>query len=68
MTLGDSLVELDPVTGIAAAIGTIVLWPFVSRVGRPIAKEIVKGGIRLYDAGANATAAVKDLVAEAQAE
>lgn len=45
MAFAEGLLEIDPVTGIAVGIGTIVLWPLVSRVGRPITKELIKGGM-----------------------
>ena len=68
MAFAESLFEVDPVTGIAVGIGAIVMWPLVSRVGRPIAKEAVKVGLRLYRAGEGVAAGMKEIVAEAGAE
>ncbi|MBV9017556.1 MAG: DUF5132 domain-containing protein [Alphaproteobacteria bacterium] len=68
MAFGESLLEIDPVTGIAVGIGAIVMWPLVSRVGRPIAKEAVKVGLRLYRAGEGVATGVKEIVAEVGAE
>lgn len=68
MAFAESLLEVDPVAGIAIGIGAIVLWPFASRVGRPIAKEAIKAGLRLYRAGEGLAAGVREIVAEADAD
>lgn len=68
MAFGESLLEVNPVTGIAVGIGAIVLWPLASRIGRPIAKEVIKTGLRLYRAGESVAAGVKEIAAEAEAE
>ncbi len=62
--------------GIVAGIGALVLAPIVipaiAKIGKPIAKAAIKGGITLYEKSKGAVAeageVLEDLVAEAQAE
>ena len=62
--------------GIIAGIGALVLAPIVipaiAKIGKPIAKAAIKGGITLYEKSKGAVAetgeVLEDLVAEARAE
>ena len=62
--------------GIVAGIGALVLAPIVipaiAKIGKPIAKAAIKGGITLYEKSKGAVAetgeVLEDLVAEARAE
>ena len=62
--------------GIIAGIGALVLAPIVipaiAKIGKPIAKAAIKGGITLYEKSigtvAEAGEVLEDLVAEARAE
>ncbi len=62
--------------GIVAGIGALVLAPVVipaiAKIGKPIAKAAIKGGITLYEKSIGAVAetgeVLEDLVAEARAE
>ena len=62
--------------GIVAGIGALVLAPIVipaiAKIGKPIAKAAIKGGITLYEKSIGAVAeageVLEDLVAEARAE
>ncbi len=62
--------------GIVAGIGALVLAPIVipaiAKIGKPIAKAAIKGGITLYEKSigtvAEAGEVLEDLVAEARAE
>lgn len=64
------------VPGIAAGIGAVILAPLlipaVAKVGKPIAKAAIKGGIIAYEkakgAMAEAGEVFEDLVAEAKVE
>lgn len=63
-------------TGVALSLGAALLeplWrPALSRYGRPLAKNTVKGGLAAYEVGRGRLAelgeSVQDLVAEAQME
>lgn len=63
-------------TGVALSLGAALLGPLwrpaLSRYGRPLAKNTVKGGLAAYEAGRGRLAelgeTVQDLVAEAQVE
>ena len=62
--------------GIIAGIGALVLAPIVipaiAKIGKPIAKAAIKGGIILYEKSKGAVAetgeVLEDLVAEARTE
>ncbi len=62
--------------GIVAGIGALVLAPIVipaiAKIGKPIAKAAIKGGITLYEKCKGEVAetgeVLEDLVAEARAE
>ncbi len=64
------------VPGIAAGVGAVVvaplLIPIVAKVGKPIAKAAIKGGIVAYEkargVAAEAGEVLEDLVAEAKVE
>jgi hypothetical protein len=70
--LGDNLGG----SGVALGIGAIVLaplvLPFVAKVGKPLAKAAIKGGIIAYEKSKIALAetgeVLEDLVAEVRAE
>jgi hypothetical protein len=54
-------------TGLAMGLGAMVLLPVVTRIARPAAKAVIKGGITLYRQSGIAEAA-DDLIAEARSE
>lgn len=60
------------VVGGALVVTAIIAAPAVLRAGRPIARETLRRGLRLYDRARTATAEfvedVEDLVAEVQSE
>ncbi len=64
------------VAGIAAGVGALILtpivMPFLSQVGKPLAKAAIKESLLAYEKGkeffAEATEVFEDLVAEAKAE
>ena len=72
----EDLAENLGVPGIAAGIGAVVLAPLlipaVAKVGKPIAKSAIKGGIVAYEKAkgivAEAGEVLEDLVAEAKVE
>ncbi|MGK7875340.1 MAG: DUF5132 domain-containing protein [Xenococcaceae cyanobacterium] len=74
--LFENLAENLGVPGIAAGIGAVVLTPFlipvVAKVGKPIAKAAIKGGIVAYEKGkgfiTETGEVFEDLVAEAKVE
>ncbi len=74
--LFEDLAENLGVPGIAAGIGAVVLAPLlipaVAKVGKPIAKSAIKGGIVAYEKAkgivAEAGEVLEDLVAEAKVE
>jgi hypothetical protein len=79
MALLEDLVEeaLGPVAlGVGVVILVPTLFPAVGRALRPIAKGVIKAGIRVYDqssaaateAYANIAEATGDIIAEARAE
>ena len=57
--------------GLGLAIAAPLLLPAVGALVVPLAREVVKGGVRLYDAGAHVVTTMgeqlSDLVAEARA-
>jgi hypothetical protein len=71
-----SIFKNNIVTGITAALVTIViapvLVPAIKKASRPLAKSLVKGGIFVYEKGreavANAGEMMEDVVAEVRAE
>jgi hypothetical protein len=54
-------------TGLAVGVGAVVLLPVVTRIARPAAKALIKGGITMYRQSGLAEA-TGDLIAEARAE
>jgi len=54
-------------TGLVVGLGAMVLVPVVTRMVRPAAKAMLKGGITMYRQSGIAEAA-DDLIAEARAE
>ncbi len=75
LKVGDFFEDLG-IPGIAAGVGAIVLAPLlvpaVAKVGKPVAKAVIKGGIVAYEKSrttfAEAGEAIEDLVAEVKAE
>ena len=69
----EDVVEDLGVPGIAAIIMLPVLVPVVAgKVGKPLAKATIKGGIVLYEKGKGVIAevgeSIEDIIAEAKAE
>ncbi len=72
----ETVVEQVGVPGAVAGIGAVVLAPVlipaIAKVGKPIAKAAIKGGIVLYEKSRGALAEageiLEDLVAEAKVE
>lgn len=56
----------------AAAVLAPVLMPAMGRIGRPLAKSLVRGGMMMYEKGREAIAvageSVEDIMAEVRAE
>jgi hypothetical protein len=69
VTLGS--VISTSVIGIGLVVAAPLLLPAVGALVAPVAREVFKGGVRLYDAGANVVTTVgeqlSDLVAEVRA-
>ena len=69
VTLGS--VVSTSLIGVGLVIAAPLLLPVVGAVVAPVAREVVKGGVRLYDAGAHVVTTMgeqlSDLVAEARA-
>jgi hypothetical protein len=69
VTLG-SIVSTSLI-GVGLVLTAPLLLPVVGALVAPVAREVVKGGVRLYDAGAHAVTTMgeqlSDLVAEARA-
>jgi len=69
-----SLIEevAESMGGVAFGIGALVAAPFLAKAVRPVAKELIKGGIYLSDKAkeyiAESGEEFADLVAEAKAE
>ncbi|MCU0534179.1 MAG: DUF5132 domain-containing protein [Hydrococcus sp. Prado102] len=68
----EDLMENLGVPGIAAIVLLPVIVPVAGKIGKPIAKAAVKGGIVLYEKGKGVVTEVgetlEDLIAEAKAE
>ncbi|MEQ9548249.1 MAG: DUF5132 domain-containing protein [Coleofasciculus sp. G3-WIS-01] len=60
------------VAGIGAVVAAPLLIPAVAKVGKPVAKAMVKGGIVIYEKGKGMMSETgevfEDIVAEAKAE
>jgi Protein of unknown function (DUF5132) len=69
VTLGS--VVSTSLIGVGLVIAAPLLLPVVGALVAPVAREVVKGGVRLYDAGAHVVTTMgeqlSDLVAEARA-
>jgi len=69
VTLGS--VVSTSLIGVGLVLTAPLLLPAVSALVAPVAREVVKGGVRLYDAGAHVVTSIgeqlSDLVAEARA-
>jgi hypothetical protein len=64
----DDLLKGNALTGLAVALGAVLLAPVAGQVLRPAAKAVIKGGILAHQGLADLGEAVGDLVAEAQYE
>jgi len=72
----DEVIAGGGIPGIAVGIGALllapVLIPLVAGAGKPVAKAVIKEGIKLYEKGKESFAEVgevfEDLLAEAKAE
>jgi len=62
----------ESIGGVAFGIGALIAAPFVTKAARPVAKELIKGGIYLSDKAkeyiAESGEELADLVAEARSE
>jgi len=69
VTLGS--VVSTSLIGVGLVLTAPLLLPVVGALVAPVAREVVKGGVRLYDAGAHVVTTMgeqlSDLVAEARA-
>jgi hypothetical protein len=69
VTLGS--VVSTSLIGVGLVLTAPLLLPVVSALVAPVAREVVKGGVRLYDAGAHVVTTMgeqlSDVVAEARA-
>jgi hypothetical protein len=69
VTLGS--VVSTSLVGLGLVIAAPLLLPVVGALVAPVAREVVKGGVRLYDAGTHVVTTMgeqlSDLVAEARA-
>lgn len=73
MALLDDIVNGgNVVTGLAIAVGTLVVLPLIGPFLRPAAKTVIKGGLIAYHEAlrlcAGAAEGIGDIVAEAQQE
>ena len=70
--LDDVLKSGNLVTGLAIGVGTLIAWPLISPIARPLAKSVIKGGLMAYrqteEFFAGAIEGIGDVVAEAQQE
>ena len=56
------------VTGVVLGVGAAVILPLAGPILRPLAKNVIKGGILAYQGAAGLIEDISDLVAEAAAE
>jgi hypothetical protein len=56
------------VTGVALGVAAAVILPLAGPILRPLAKNVIKGGILAYQGAAGLIEDISDLVAEAAAE
>jgi hypothetical protein len=72
LKIGDFFEDLGP-AGVVAGVGTAVFAPFLAtKVGKPLAKGAIKGGLVAYERSrgffAEAEESFEDMKAEAKAE
>ena len=56
------------VTGVALGVGAAIILPLAGPILRPLAKNVIKGGILAYQGAAGLIEDISDLAAEAVAE
>ncbi len=56
------------VTGVALGVGAAIILPLAGPILRPLAKNVIKGGILAYQGAAGLIEDISDLAAEAAAE
>jgi hypothetical protein len=56
------------VTAVALGVGAAIILPLAGPILRPLAKNVIKGGILAYQGAAGLIEDISDLVAEAAAE
>jgi hypothetical protein len=56
------------VTGVALGVGVAIILPLAGPILRPLAKNVIKGGILAYQGAAGLIEDIRDLAAEAAAE
>lgn len=68
MALADDILKGNVLTGIGIGLGVILLAPVAGKVLRPLAKELIKGGMLAYQGLGEFGETVGDIVAEAESE
>jgi uncharacterized membrane protein len=69
MALFDDIVSGgDLLTGVALCVGAAIILPLAGPILRPLAKNVIKGGILAYQGAAGLIENISDLAAEAAAE
>ena len=70
--LDDVLKGGNLITGLAIGVGALIAWPLINPTARPLAKNVIKGGLMAYRQAegffAGAIEGIGDVVAEAQQE
>jgi hypothetical protein len=70
--LDDMLNGGNLVTGVAVGAGALIAWPLIRLVARPLAKNLIKGGLLAYRGAeqlyTGAVEGVSELAREAQQE
>jgi Protein of unknown function (DUF5132) len=70
--LDDILNGGNLVTGVLVGAATLIAWPLIGRIARPLAKNLIKGGLAAYRKGERLYSAVaedfSDMIAEAEEE
>jgi hypothetical protein len=56
------------VTGVVLGVGAAIILPLAGPILRPLAKNVIKGGILAYQGAAGLIEDISDLAAEAAAE
>src|SRR5215467_12535132 len=72
IVIGDIVIGVNLVTGLAIGVGALIAWPLISPIARPLAKSVIKGGVMAYREAdqlfANAVEGISDVFAEARQE